>query len=271
MDKIKRNERVAAITRMLVGQPNRVVGFSTFCERFGTAKSSISEDVGIIDAALRFSGLGSLNTIAGAAGGVRFRPGNSLSDAADFLSGVADTLGDPGRMLPGGFLYLSDILAEPAIVQRMGEIIASTWYDHGADFVLTMETKGIPVAMMAAHALNIPLVIARRQSKVYEGSAVNINYVTGRGAIDTMSLSRRAVKPGQKALVVDDFIRGGGTARGLMALMDEFSVEVVGLSFVLAQECPPRELIRNERSLMEFSGDGVTEPLRIRPADWLRA
>ena len=71
-----------------------------------------------------------------------------------------------------------------------------------------METKGIPVALMTANALGVPLVIARRSSKVYEGSAVNINYVSGSsGHIETMSLSRRAVQEGQRALIIDDFIK----------------------------------------------------------------
>ncbi len=270
MDKIKRNERIAALTRILVGEPNKVMPFSQFCERFGAAKSSISEDVSIIDAALRGSRLGSLETVAGAAGGVRFRPAQDLAAAADFLEGVSLTLSDPQRVLPGGYLYLSDLLSDPAIVRRMGDIIAGAWYHEAVDFVLTMETKGIPVALMAANALGVPLVIARRQSKVYEGSAVNINYLTGKGAIETMSLSRRAVRPGQSCLIVDDFIRGGGTAKGLMALMAEFSVQVKGLSFVLAQDAPARKAFEQERSLLRFTGDGENEPMVVRPATWLQ-
>ena len=73
-------------------------------------------------------------------------------------------------------------------------------------------------ALMAAQALNVPLIIARRTTKVYEGSAVNISYVSGNGSIETMSLSRRAVKEGSRALIVDDFLRGGGTAGGMVAL-----------------------------------------------------
>ena len=84
-----------------------------------------------------------------------------------------------------------------------------------------------------------------------------------------MSLSRRAVKNGQRALIVDDLIRGGGTARGLLSLMEEFSVEVVGLSFVLSQDTPPRKPIEKEKSLMLFSGDGENEPLQVRPAEWI--
>lgn len=269
MDKVKRNERIAAITRILTARPNEVTGFSTFCERFGAAKSSISEDIDIIDRSLRQQGLGELTTLAGAAGGVRFRPCGQAQDAAAFIAEVAEQLCDPARVLAGGYIYLSDILGDPQLVRRMGEIIACAWYDAKPDFVLTMETKGIPVAMLTASALGIPLVIARRQSRVYEGSSVNISYPTRRGTIETMSLSRRAVREGQRALVVDDFTRDGGTARGLRALMAEFSVQIVGMSFILAQDSPSRELLPDEKSLMLFSGDGEQAPLRVRPAQWL--
>lgn len=267
MEKIKRTERIAALSKILISRPNDIVSFSVFSQRFSAAKSTLSEDMAIIDHALKENGLGQLQTIAGAAGGVRYRPFIPSKEALKFLTDVSSMLNHPGRILPGGYLYLSDLLGEPTIIRRMGEIIASFWYDEKPDFILTMETKGIPVAMMAADFMNIPLVIARRQSKVYEGSAVNINYPSGKGSIETMSLSRRAVKNGQRALIVDDLIRGGGTARGLLSLMEEFSVEVVGLSFVLSQDSPPRKPIEKEKSLMVFSGDGENEPLQVRPAD----
>ena len=112
----------------------------------------------------------------------------------------------------------------------MGEIIASEYTEVEPDFVLTMETKGIPVAFATANALGIPLVIARHSSKVYEGSAVNISYVSGSGSIETMSLSRRAVKENQRALIVDDFLKGGGTAKGMVELMRAFNVTVAGMA-----------------------------------------
>lgn len=75
----------------------------------------------------------------------------------------------------------------PDITRKMGTIIAGEFYDAAPDFVLTMETKGIPVALMTAQSMDVPLVIARRSSKVYEGSAVNINYASGSaGHIETM-------------------------------------------------------------------------------------
>ena len=173
-------------------------------------------------------------------------------------------------MLPGGFLYYSDILSTPDIVNRMGEIIATEYYDRMPDFVLTMETKGIPVAFATANALGVPLVIARHSSKVYEGSAVNINYVSGSGNIEMMSLSRRAVRENQKALIVDDFLRGGGTAKGMVELMREFNVEVTGMAFVMATVSPEKKRVSGEKALMTLTvEDGDPAGASVRPAEWL--
>lgn len=268
MDKTKRTERIAAITRLLTDNPNKLFTLPQFCKKFGTAKSTMSEDIAIVECALQKHGLGQVETLAGAAGGVRFRPLLSRQQAYQQVESISQTLCDPQRVLAGGYLYWSDILSSPDIARRMGSIIAGEYYGAGADFVLTMETKGIPFALMTAEALGVPLIIARRSSKVYEGSAVNINYVTGRGSIETMALARRAVKPGQKALIVDDFIRAGGTARGMVSLMAEFNVEVVGMAFMLAQENPPERHISGDRSLMLFSETGA-DRLLVRPAPWL--
>ena len=122
---------------------------------------------------------------------------------------------------------------------------------------------------MTARALKVPLVIARHATKVYEGSAVNISYVSGSGKIETMSLSRRAVREGQKALIVDDFTRGGGTAKGMLELMKEFGVTVVGLCFVLALENGGKPLMPEQRSLMLLSDLGEDGDLTVRPSDWI--
>jgi len=269
MDKIKRNERLAVMTQILTASPNRIFTLSHFCELFSTAKSTISEDVAILQQTMQQFRLGKLETVTGAAGGVRYRPIGLGSNSRAFVEGICERLREPARHLPGGYLYFSDILSEPQLVQGMGTLIASQYYDAGVDFVLTMETKGIPVALMTAGALRVPLIIARHATKVYEGSAVNISYVSGSGNIETMALSRRAVKEGQRALIVDDFMRGGGTARGMIELMKEFSVTVAGICFVLALENPKHRSIQGEKSLMLLGDIRDGEQLNIRPAEWI--
>ena len=269
MERLKRNERLAALNQILTTSPNRLFTLSFFCEIFGTAKSTLSEDIDILGEIYRRYSLGRLDSVLGAAGGVRFRPYIEHEQAVEFIKELCQELQDPSRLLAGGFLYLSDILSAPDIVQKMAIIIAGQYYDLAPDFVLTMETKGIPVALMTAQTFGVPLVIARRSSKVYEGSAVNINYVSGTsGRIETMSLSRRAVKGNQRCLIVDDFIKAGATAKGMIELMKEFDVTVIGTAFVMATANNGNRLIEGEKALMIMDVNEDNK-LSIRPADWL--
>jgi purine operon repressor len=271
LDRTRRNERMAALMKIVTASPNRIFTLSYFCNLFGAAKSTMSEDIDILQDVLARFELGSLDTVTGAAGGVRFRPGMGKTEAKRMITGLCEELAHPSRLLPGGFLYLSDILSTPSVVRSMGVILAEQFYEAAPDFVLTMETKGIPVALMTADALGVPLVIARHSSNVYEGSAVNINYVTGSAdRIETMSLSRRAVHAGQRALIVDDFLKGGGTARGMIDLMGEFSVQVAGMAFVMATAEPAHRRIHGEKTLMVMDAK-PDDPasLVVRPAGWL--
>ena len=269
MDKIKRNERLGALTRILTDTPNRIHTLGEFCELFGAAKSTISEDIDLISASFERFDLGRVETVAGAAGGVRYRAIPSPAKVRRVLNDVAERLSEPGRMLPGGFLYNSDICAESDVARQMGEILAAKYYDRKPHFVLTMETKGIPVALMTARMLDVPLVIARRDSRAYEGSAVKINYIAGGGSerIETMALTRRAVAPGQRALIVDDFMKGGGTLQGMVDLMKEFLAEVVGVSVMIATAKPEAKRVENVRSLLVLEGfDAATGRAIVHPA-----
>ncbi len=252
MDRVRRNERLGAMTRILTDQPNRIHTLSEFCEMFGSAKSTISEDVDMISESLQKYEMGIIETVAGAAGGVRFRPVVSAKKANSILNDLAKRLSDSGRLLPGGFLYTADITSDPLLTEQLGRILANKYYDPAPDFVLTMETKGIPIALMTARALGVPLVIARRDSKAYEGSAVKINYMSGaeNERIETMALSRRAVKEGSRALIIDDFMKGGGTLQGMVEMMDEFRVEVIGIGVMIATALPRNKRCNNAKSLL---------------------
>ena len=70
MDRIRRNERLAAMTRILVESPNKIFTLGTFCEMFGAAKSTLSEDIDILRGVFAQFHLGQLDTVTGAAGGI---------------------------------------------------------------------------------------------------------------------------------------------------------------------------------------------------------
>lgn len=68
--------------------------------------------------------------------------------------------------------------------------------------------------------LHLPLVVVRRESRISEGSTVSINYFSGSSdRIQKMSVSKRSVEPGKKAIIIDDFMRAGGSIKGIIDIL----------------------------------------------------
>ncbi|SCX78748.1 pur operon repressor [Alkaliphilus peptidifermentans] len=244
MSKLKRNERIAAMVKILSDQPNRIFTLNYFTERFNSAKSTISEDIVIVKQSMEKMNLGRIETFSGAAGGVKYIPQTTKINNKKILSKICDQLKNSDRILPGGFLYMTDIIYSPSTTSQLGEIFASQFNYQNVDYIITVETKGIPLAMMVAKAMNLPLVILRRDSKVTEGSTISINYISGSsGNIQKMSLSKRAIKPGSRVIIIDDFMKGGGTAKGMMDMMKEFNVEVEDVGVLISTKSPDKKLV----------------------------
>lgn len=246
MEKLKRSERIAAMVKILGDHPNKIFTLNHFTEKFNSAKSTISEDIVVVKQAMEKMSLGKVKTISGAAGGVRYIPFTTKSENKRILEKVSERLSQNDRILPGGFLYMTDVIYSPLIIQGIGEIFASQFDYSDVDYIVTVETKGIPLALMVAKAMNLPLVILRRDSKVTEGSTVSINYVSGStGKIQKMSLSRRAIKPGSKVIIIDDFMKAGGTAQGMVDMMREFDTEVKGIGVLIATKEPEKKVVED--------------------------
>lgn len=271
MGRAKRIERVVALTKLLADHPYRLFSFSYFCKMFNVAKSTLSEDVLAVKSGMELYGLGRVETMSGAAGGVRFVPGHLTQDDDSFLEDLSAKLKQPDRILPGDMLYTTDLMCQPNIVIRLGEIIMSRLENLEPDCVMTVETSGIPLAMSVARAFNVPLVVARHRSDVTEGSTVNINYVSGSSkTIQTMAMPKRALQSGSKVLIVDDVMKGGGTAKGMVALAEEVGAKVVGKAFLIATAEPERKLVEEYTTLFILHGvdeENRTIKIEVVPGD----
>ncbi|WP_170005972.1 pur operon repressor [Bacillus fonticola] len=270
--KFKRSERLVDITFTLINQPRKLIPFSTFSDRYKAAKSSISEDVAILKQTFEAQGLGRLQTTAGAAGGVRYDPDVSEQEALDVMNSLCETLAKPGRLLPGGYLYLTDIVGDPTVMQRVGRMIAGLYMDRQVDVVMTVATKGISLAYAIAKELGVPVVVVRRDSKVTEGSTVSINYVSGSAKrIQTMVLSKRSLSEGAKVLVVDDFMKAGGTVRGMKSLLDEFQANMIGIAVLVEAEHVQERLVDDYISVVKLSNVSVDEQtIQVHPGNYMK-
>lgn len=264
----KRSHRLVFISQVLMDSPGTLLSLGYFCNRLGVAKSTVSEDLVSVGEIMEALGLGSVESYPGANGGIVYRPKMSPEEADSLARELCRLLSDPGRVLPGGFLYMTDLIFTPSWAHRFGRFFASYFSRSGADCVITVETKGIPLAMMTARFLNKPLVVIRRDAKVTEGPSLSISYLSGStGRIQTMSLPRRALSPGARVLLIDDFMKAGGTARGMLDLMSEFDARVVGMGVLVETAEPAKKLVKEHASLVILeSVDERTRTVKISPA-----
>ncbi|MDR3241908.1 MAG: pur operon repressor [Lactobacillaceae bacterium] len=239
--KTRRSDRLVDMTRYLMEHPRTLVSLTKFANLYESAKSSISEDLAILKRTFSERGVGLLETIPGAAGGAKFTPFMSKEDAETFVASLVNEIKDETRVLPGGYVYLSDLLGQPWVLQKVGRLIATQYLNEPIDAVMTAATKGVPVAQAVADSLNVPFVIVRNDTKVTEGPTMSVNYVTGQSKrLEKMELSRRSLPMGSRVLIVDDFMKAGGTIRGMASLVKEFEGNVVGVAVVVEGEVEHR-------------------------------
>ncbi|MCA0972719.1 pur operon repressor [Halobacillus litoralis] len=270
---MKRSERLVAMTHFILDRPKELVSLPYFSEKFDSAKSSISEDLAIVNKMFREEGIGYLETIAGAAGGVKYIPSYSKEYSLEFVQSLCEKLEDPERLLPGGYLFMSDILGDPKTTRDIGRLFASAFHDQDIDAIITVATKGIPLAYAVASYLNVPVVIARRDPKVTEGSTVSINYVSGSTRkIQTMVLTKRSLQQGARVCIIDDFMKAGGTINGMKNLLKEFDAEVAGIGVLAEAEDEDEErVVEDYLSLVQIiNADDRAQSIEVKPGNLLQ-
>ncbi len=194
------------------------------------------------------------------------------AEAEEFVQTLGQSLANPERILPGGYVYLTDILGKPSVLSKVGKLFASVFAEREIDVVMTVATKGIPLAYAAASYLNVPVVIVRKDNKVTEGSTVSINYVSGSSnRIQTMSLAKRSMKTGSNVLIIDDFMKAGGTINGMINLLDEFNANVAGIGVLVEAEGVDERLVDEYMSLLTLSTINMKEKsIEIQNGNFLR-
>lgn len=273
MKKLRRSGRLVDMTHYLLQNPHKLISLTNFSERYQSAKSSISEDLAIIKDIFELQGIGSLVTIPGASGGVKYIPTVQKDDAEQTIRFLCDKLSDPSRILPGDYLYMMDLLGDPRLMNEVGRLFASLFAHREIDAILTVATKGIPLAYAVGSYLDKPVSIVRRDHRITEGSMVSINYVSGSTKrVQTMSLARRSLQAGANVLIIDDFMKAGGTAKGMIDLLNEFGANVVGIGVLVeSQEQVKERLVDDYISITRLAKvDQKEGTVIVEPGNYLQ-
>lgn len=241
---MKRAERTALISQMLTHNPNHLFTLDDLCNKLNISKTTASEDINILKTAFQQGNFGHIITKKGPGGGFIYTPNISNQLAKTYLQELCLELSNPKRVLGGGFIFTSDIMFNPSIVSKMANIFVSQFKTLEPDYIVTVETKGIPLALMTAELLNVPAVIVRREHKISEGPTLSINYFSSAaGKMKKMSISKMSIEKNSKAIIIDDFMRAGGSIKGVYELLRELNVDILTVGVGIASKTPQEKKI----------------------------
>ena len=249
----KRTQRLIRIASRMLLRPSRQMSLTDTAAGFGVSKTLVSDDIEIISEALQSEGVGGIMTDRGRSGGAYFIPSPSHEYREAKLKELASILSVPERLLPGELVYYTDILFDPDWASFLGFTMASLFDDKKPTVVLTSEVKGIPLALFTSYALGVPLAVCRFRNRPSDGPAVGVHFPTGNGDVRTMYLGTRSINSSSRVLVVDDIMRGGSTAAGMLLTAREFSASVVGVGVFIASGDSSKKSVTDYKSLLELS------------------
>lgn len=124
---------------------------------------------------------------------------------------------------------------DPALVLEMGREFARLFRETKPDKVLTVESSGIPIAYTTALTLEIPMIFARRKKTLTMDQDTYSERVPSftKGIVTDIMVSSHLLHPGDRVLIIDDFIANGDAARGLIRIVEKAGAELVGVGIAV--------------------------------------
>ena len=147
---------------------------------------------------------------------------------------------------------------EPRIMRAIGYGLAAAFRDAAPHLILTAEASGIPPAAATSDVLEIPYVYAKK----YLGTGNRYSFFREvasptKGTEYRVEVARRMLEPGQRVLVIDDFLSGGRTAQALGEIVEEAGCDLVGMGFII------EKTFMTGRGLLDAHGWNVRSLVRI--------
>jgi xanthine phosphoribosyltransferase len=143
-----------------------------------------------------------------------------------------------GQNLGRGILKVDAFInhqVDPKLMLKVGEELASRFADVDATKVLTAEISGIAPAVMTALALDVPVVYARKTKPVTMRDPVYVEAAPShtRGIDTFLMVSPEFLNPGDRILIIDDFLASGHTIDALVRLVRHAGSELVGIGALI--------------------------------------
>lgn len=138
-----------------------------------------------------------------------------------------------GRLLPGGILKVDNFLnhqMDPMLLREMAQEWRRLFRDADVNKILTIEASGIAMAILVGLEFECPVVFAKKSKtknlsdRLYRTEVASFTH----GSTNTVIVSKDYLTPGDRVLLIDDFLATGAAFFGLRDLVAQAGATLVG-------------------------------------------
>lgn len=149
-----------------------------------------------------------------------------------------------GKVIGGDVLKVDSFInhqMDPALFREMALEWKRLYEGSGINKILTIEASGIGIAAVAGLEFGCPVVFAKKSKSSntpeYSYSATVKSFT--RGTVNDIYVSNKYLNPGDKILIIDDFMATGEAARGLAQLVKDAGAELAGIGIAIEKSFQP--------------------------------
>mgnify|MGYP000838836001 FL=1 len=157
---------------------------------------------------------------------------------------------------------------DPELMKNIGDEFAEHFKGQGITKVATIESSGIAPALMTALALNVPMLILKKQPSKILNQDLYQTVVTSytKGTSYELTLSKNFISENDHVLIIDDFLANGEAATGAIRLIRKAHATIAGVVILIEKSFQPGYEKLTEQGIDVYSlariaklGEGVIE------------
>ena len=163
---------------------------------------------------------------------------------------LEDRIRQDGIVREGNVLKVDSFLnhkCDVALYDQMGAEWARLFEGKKVDKILTIESSGIGIACITAQYFDCPVIFAKKsQTKNIAGEVYTAKVESfTHGRVYDIIVAKEFLGPGDRVLIIDDFLANGAALMGLSKLVEDAGATLVGAGIVIEKAFQPGgDLIR---------------------------
>ncbi|MBQ5840334.1 MAG: xanthine phosphoribosyltransferase [Clostridia bacterium] len=151
---------------------------------------------------------------------------------------LQDRIRQEGKIAPGNVLRVDSFInhqMDVELLTQLAEEFHRRFANERVDKVLTVEASGIAAACLVAQAFRVPLVFAKKSKTANIPDTVYSSTVKSytHGNVNDIIVSKEFLHPGERVLLIDDFLAHGEALRGLIDVVQQAGGTVVGAGILV--------------------------------------